>query len=90
MATQVQAVPINLTDCGLCGKCLHPLRKGCKGHICNQTNLLKNIANLLPEKVKARVANDVLKKKLEDSGNQEVTFSTGGNLSRLVYKRLVI
>ena len=62
----------------LCGKCLHPLRKGCKGHICNQTNLLKNIANLLPEKVKERVASDVLKRKLEDSDNQEVTFHTGG------------
>ena len=36
----------------LCGKCLHPLHKGIRGHMCNQTILLKNISNLLPRSKK--------------------------------------
>ena len=62
----------------LCGKCLHPIRKGIRGHICNQTNLLKNITNLFPDKVKERVAIEVIKGKIDVSGNKNVHFATGG------------
>jgi hypothetical protein len=45
--------------------------------MCNQTNLLKNISNILPKKVQERVASDIIKKKVDDSGDGEVTLATG-------------
>ena len=62
----------------LCGKCLYPIKKGLRGHICNQTNLIKNITNLLPENVRERLASDVIKRKMNDLGDVHVNLSTGG------------
>lgn len=73
----------NTTVYKLCGKCLHPIGKGLHGHVCNNTNLLKNISNLLPNKLQERVASEVIKQKIEDSGNKNINLCIGGKAIKI-------
>ena len=67
----------------LCGKCLHLLRKGGRGHVCNQSSLLQNVKNILPEKLKDRVAADVIKDKLHATSSKNIEFATGAKTLKL-------
>ena len=67
----------------LCGNCLHPIKRGIRGHICNKTNLLNNLSNHLSENVQERVASEVIKQKIDEFGNQNINLATGGKSLKL-------
>ena len=67
----------------LCGNCLHPIYRGSRGHICNETNLLENISNFVPEKVQEKFAARVLKRKLGEGDEENVSLPTGGKAFKL-------
>ena len=60
----------------LCGTCLHPIHRGKRGHVCNDTNLVKNLSNLLPDKVKEQIAGKVLKEKLSEGDKENIELAT--------------
>ena len=67
----------------LCGKCLHPIGRGVRGHICNPTNLLRNVTNLFSDRIQERVASDIIKKRLGDVTNNNISLATGGKELKL-------
>ena len=73
----------------LCGKCLHPKRKGLRGHICNQTNLLQNIENFIPSQVQEKIESKIIKSKMKEniSKDDQVSLATGAKPLKLNFMK---